>query len=155
MEYYIYDTKTELGVISFHSEEDFITGLYFGEISCGKENFNDTIRLAVIELDEYLRGKRREFNVKTRVSGTEFQKTVWNALMNIPYGETKSYGQIALEIGKASASRAVGGANHKNPVSVFIPCHRVVGVNGTLTGYGGGIEKKRFLLELEKSSLQK
>ena len=155
MQYYIYDTKTELGVITLYSEGEYITGLYFGvrgEEGEGKPD--DTIRRAAGELDEYLHGKRREFTVKVKAYGTEFQKTVWDALTNIRYGETKSYGQIAREIGKPSASRAVGGANHNNPVSVFVPCHRVVGADGSLTGYGGGIEKKKFLLSLEKTYLQ-
>ncbi len=101
------------------------------------------------ELAEYFAGERTEFTVKTAPVGTPFQKSVWRALAKIPYGETIGYGELARRVGNASASRAVGRANGANPISVVVPCHRVIGVRGELTGYGGGLERKRALLQLE------
>ena len=100
---------------------------------------------------EYFAGKRQNFSLPLELEGTEFQKKVWQALQKIPYGQTKTYGQIAKEIGKKKAVRAVGNANHNNPIAIIIPCHRVIGANGKLTGYHGGLEKKEFLLTLEKA----
>ena len=104
---------------------------------------------AVRQLKEYFAGERLEFNLPLNPEGTEFQQKVWKALTGIPYGETRSYGEIARAIGREKACRAVGMANHNNPISIIIPCHRVVGADGSLTGYGGGLDKKRFLLKLE------
>ena len=101
------------------------------------------------ELGEYFAGTRREFDLPLAPHGTAFQQAVWQALREIPYGESRSYGSVAAAIGKPKAVRAVGMANHRNPLSIFIPCHRVIGADGSLTGYGGGLDKKRFLLELE------
>jgi methylated-DNA-[protein]-cysteine S-methyltransferase len=101
------------------------------------------------QLDEYFEGRRAAFDVALEPAGTPFQCRVWRALQEIPYGETVTYGELARRIGRPPASRAVGAANGQNPISVVVPCHRVVGADGTLTGYGGGIERKRFLLELE------
>jgi len=105
---------------------------------------------AVCQLQEYFAGTRREFTLPISVQGTEFQLDDWAALQEIPYGTTCSYQQIAEAIGRPEAVRAVGMANHANPVSIFIPCHRVIGKNGKLTGYGGGLDRKQFLLDLEK-----
>jgi len=102
------------------------------------------------ELQEYFNGHRRLFSMKLDFSGTEFQKKVWTALLTIPWGETRTYGQIARQIGKPKAARAVGAANGKNPVSIIAPCHRVIGASGKLTGYAGGLENKALLLKLEK-----
>lgn len=104
------------------------------------------------QLDEYFAGKRTEFELPLAMAGTEFQRTVWTELRRIPYGETISYGQLAEAIGRPSASRAVGLANGRNPIGIIVPCHRVVGSTGDLTGYGGGIERKRALLEFEKGA---
>ncbi len=101
------------------------------------------------ELQEYFEGKRREFTVPLRPEGTAFQKQVWQALLTIPYGQTRSYGQIAAQIGKPGASRAVGMGNHCNPIAILIPCHRVIGANGSMTGYGGGLDIKEYLLKRE------
>jgi methylated-DNA-[protein]-cysteine S-methyltransferase len=101
------------------------------------------------QLREYFDGKRREFDLPLEPRGTEFQKKVWMALREIPFGETRSYGQIARRIGMPSASRAVGAANGRNPIPIIVPCHRVIGANGTLTGFGGGLENKALLLKLE------
>jgi methylated-DNA-[protein]-cysteine S-methyltransferase len=102
------------------------------------------------QLSEYFEGERTEFDLELALDGTAFQRRVWTALRNIPYGQTISYGQLADQIGQPSASRAVGLANGKNPIGIIVPCHRVVGADGSLTGYGGGIERKRFLLVHEQ-----
>ena len=102
------------------------------------------------QLREYFKGERTEFDVPLALDGTVFQRRVWAALQEIPYGETVSYGQLADRLGQPSASRAVGLANGKNPVGIIVPCHRVVGADGGLTGYGGGIERKRYLLAHEQ-----
>jgi len=109
----------------------------------------DAFADVVKQLDAYFAGTLTEFDVDMQSAGTEFQLRVWAALQTIPYGETRSYGQIAEQIGSPAASRAVGLANGRNPISIIVPCHRVIGSSGGLTGYGGGIERKRALLELE------
>jgi methylated-DNA-[protein]-cysteine S-methyltransferase len=106
---------------------------------------------AVEQLDAYFAGTLTEFDVDLDVAGTPFQRRVWAALQTVPYGATRSYGQIADQIGSPGASRAVGLANGRNPVSIIVPCHRVIGSNGGLTGYGGGLDRKRTLLALEKA----
>lgn len=111
---------------------------------------SDNIKLAIKELKEYFEGKRREFTFNISIKGTEFQKKVWKELIKIPYGETRSYKEIAKAIGNENASRAVGNANNKNKLAIVIPCHRVVGKNGSLVGYAYGINKKDYLLKLEK-----
>ena len=107
------------------------------------------------QLAEYFAGKRSEFSVPVSLSGTEFQRTVWTALRDIGYGETVSYGELATRIGRPAASRAVGLANGKNPISIIVPCHRVVGSTGDLTGYGGGLGRKRYLLDFEQHASRK
>lgn len=106
---------------------------------------------AVAQLDAYFAGELIDFDLDLDLVGTDFQRRVWEALLTIPYGETRSYGAIALQIGSPGASRAVGLANGHNPISIVVPCHRVIGANGSLTGYGGGLPKKRQLLDMEKS----
>ena len=101
------------------------------------------------QLEEYFAGERREFELELAPSGSPFQLSVWRALCAIPYGETASYGEIAAAVGQPGAARAVGGANNRNPIAIVIPCHRVIGANGTLTGYGGGLPRKQRLLALE------
>ena len=110
--------------------------------------FSDTVE----QLDEYFRGTRYEFDVDLDLVGTAFQKNVWEALLTIPYGETRSYAEIASQIGAPGAFRAVGLANGHNPIGIIVPCHRVIGANGSLTGYGGGLDRKRMLLGMEKSN---
>lgn len=104
------------------------------------------------QLKDYFAGKRKTFSVALDFNGTEFQKKVWAALLTIPCGETRSYGQIAGQIGKPKAVRAVGAANGKNPCPIIVPCHRVIGSTGKLTGFGGGLEAKAYLLELEANN---
>lgn len=106
---------------------------------------------AKIQLEEYFSGSRTQFDLPLAAKGTDFQQSVWQALCKIPYGETWSYQQLADEIGNPKAVRAVGLANGKNPISVIVPCHRVIGKNGKLTGYAGGVETKEKLLQLERS----
>lgn len=105
---------------------------------------------AATQLREYFDGERQEFSLDVAPSGTAFQTSVWKRLAEIPYGTTKTYGQIAAEVGNAKASRAVGMANNRNPIALFIPCHRVIGASGALVGYGGGLEAKEALLDLER-----
>lgn len=102
------------------------------------------------ELGEYFEGKRESFDVPLEADGTDFQRDVLGALQQIPYGETRTYGEIAEHLGKPKASRAVGAANGRNPIPILIPCHRVIGSDGSLTGFGGGIDTKEFLLSLER-----
>ncbi|MYW66804.1 methylated-DNA--[protein]-cysteine S-methyltransferase [Streptomyces sp. SID8379] len=108
---------------------------------------------AVIDqLNAYFQGELKEFDLPLALHGTPFQRTVWEQLLLIPYGETRTYGELAEALGKPNASRAVGLANGKNPVGVIVPCHRVIGANGDLTGYGGGLDRKRRLLDLERGT---
>jgi methylated-DNA-[protein]-cysteine S-methyltransferase len=105
------------------------------------------------QLEQYFTGTRREFDLELELIGTDWELKVWDALRRIPYGETRSYGQIAAEVCTPAAARAVGLANGRNPVSLIVPCHRVIGASGALTGYGGGLERKRALLDLEAGRL--
>lgn len=107
----------------------------------------------VTQLGEYFAGDRVDFDLRLVPAGTPFQQKVWMALRDIPYGRTTSYGEIALELGQPTASRAVGLANGRNPLAVIVPCHRVIGSNGSLTGFGGGLERKRWLLDHERTVL--
>lgn len=107
------------------------------------------------QLTEYFAGKRREFDLPIFLVGTQFQLDDWKALCTIPYGETRTYGELAAQIGRPKAARAVGMANHNNPISVIVPCHRVIGANGKLVGYGGGLDVKEALLALEGNQKEK
>ena len=107
------------------------------------------------QLEEYFAGQRKEFAVKLDLAGTAFQRKVWNALLTIPFGETRSYGQIARQIGNPGAARAVGAANGRNPVSIIAPCHRVIGSTGKLTGFAGGLDAKAHLLALEGAKTER
>lgn len=111
----------------------------------------ELLSMATIQLDEYFQGKRTTFSLPFKLTGTPFQLAVWKELQNIPYGKTTSYKEIAQKINKPKACRAVGMANNKNPLPIIIPCHRVIGSNGKLIGYAGGLKLKNYLLELEKS----
>ena len=113
----------------------------------GPDAFTDVVE----QLNAYFAGSLTEFDVDLELAGTEFQRRVWAALQTIPYGETRSYGEIAEQIGSPGASRAVGLANGRNPISIIVPCHRVIGAAGSMTGYGGGIDRKKMLIALEKN----
>jgi methylated-DNA-[protein]-cysteine S-methyltransferase len=104
------------------------------------------------QLDEYFEGLRKEFDIPVLMVGTDFQRSVWNALMKVPYGDTSTYSQLAKDVGNERAVRAVGNANAANPISIIVPCHRIIGSGGELVGYGGGLSVKRRLLELERSN---
>lgn len=149
MKYNIYETA--VGTITIGEKDSKISRICFGENPCGEKEETPLIAEAFGQLQEYFAGKRREFQLPLAPEGTAFQKKVWNALLTIPYGEVRTYGQIAEQVGKPKASRAVGMANHSNPIGIVIPCHRVVGSNGKLTGYAGGLDKKERLLQLERS----
>jgi len=114
--------------------------------------FTDTI---YHQLEAYLRGERKCFDLSFSLKGTAFQKKVWHALCQIPYGETRSYQEIAIAIHNPKACRAVGNANNKNPIALIVPCHRVIGANGNLVGYAGGLEMKKYLLTIEKTAREK
>ena len=119
-------------------------------------NADELCQLATKQLDEYFAGTRIEFKLPLKaIKGTEFQKAAWQALTTIPYGETISYGEQARRMNNPKAVRAVGGANGKNPFSIVVPCHRVIGANGALTGYTGGMSRKEWLLDFERSVLDK
>ena len=140
--------KSPIGNLKIEEEDNYIVEVSFTDEEESPINFDLLARCAQ-ELKEYFRGNRKEFDLPLLLKGTEFQKKVWHALEKIPYGETRSYQDIACMIGKPKASRAVGMANHVNPIVILVPCHRVIGKNGKLTGYGGGLDKKKYLLELE------
>lgn len=108
---------------------------------------------AADQLGAYFAGDRTDFDIELELRGTEFQQRVWKALLTIPYGETRTYGEIAEKIGSPNAARAVGLANGRNPIAIIVPCHRVIGASGSLTGYGGGLERKQILLKLERNQL--
>ena len=132
-------------------EDGYLTGLRFSD--SGETAWEDEPVLDETErqLGEYFRGERMRFELPIRLNGTPFQKEVWQTLCGIPYGETVSYGDIAVRIGRPKACRAVGMANHRNPVSIIVPCHRVIGADGRLTGYGGGLSVKEALLMHEQN----
>lgn len=155
MRYFCWMT-TPLGDVTLEEEDGLVTGIRFGKVPVGLGEQIQTCLLKSVQsqLDEYFQGKRREFSLPLAPRGTEFQKKVWKALQEIPYGETRSYGQIAGVVGSPKAGRAVGMANHQNPIAIVIPCHRVIGADGKLTGYAGGLEKKTALLMLERSGKQ-
>lgn len=148
MNYHQY-MDSDIGTILLEANDSGITRVAF----VGKAE-DDTASCALLDeaarqLREYLDGSRRDFDLPLSLHGTPFQIAVWAALRQIPYGEVRSYGDIARAIGKPGAARAVGMANHRNPIAIIIPCHRVIGADGSLTGYGGGLDRKRFLLTLE------
>lgn len=144
---YSFTTDSPVGALTLCADDELITGLYFGDD--GKAEPNELILKAVQELDEYFSGRRKSFDLPLSPQGTEFQRRVWKALCGIPYGETRTYGEIAAAVGNGKACRAVGMANNRNPIAILIPCHRVIGADGKLTGYAGGLQTKEFLLRLE------
>jgi methylated-DNA-[protein]-cysteine S-methyltransferase len=146
----LYDSP--LGRLLIAGNDTHITQVAFfgGQALPESPRISPLIQQCTYELDEYFAGRLRQFNVPLQPQGTPFRLRVWQALTRIAYGETVSYKQLAAAIGQPNACRAVGGANHHNPIVILIPCHRVIGANGKLTGFGGGLEAKRFLLELER-----
>lgn len=146
--------QTSIGLIGISESGGAITELFFvREQPPENAGWQETplLKEAAKQLEEYLSGNRKAFDLPLAAEGTDFQKSVWKALRNIPYGETRSYKQVAEALGQPGASRAVGMANNKNPIAIFTPCHRVIGADGRLVGYAGGLETKEKLLELERS----
>lgn len=148
-----FDSK--IGPLTILCDDDALLRIDFGrsEPISAIKNRTELIKKTIVQLEEYLEGKRRMFDLPLKTEGTEFQKKVWDALLMIPYGETKSYKDIAVQIHNPKGCRAVGMANNRNPVPIVIPCHRVIGTNGSLVGYGGGMDIKVKLLELERSHI--
>lgn len=145
--------QTPIGEIGIMENGMAITNLYFigkNEQPCVTIKETALLKEASRQLTDYFAGKRKSFELPLDPGGTEFQQKVWQALRQISYGQTQSYGEIAESIGRPEAFRAVGMANSKNPISIFIPCHRVIGANGKLVGYAGGLDSKDYLLNLEK-----
>jgi methylated-DNA-[protein]-cysteine S-methyltransferase len=142
-----------LGLMTLYSRDDELVGAYLptrAPVIAALERRCDVLAATAAQLGEYFAGKRLEFDLPLGGRGTGFQERVWRALVAIPFGTTCSYGEIARSIGRPSASRAVGAANGKNPISIIVPCHRVIGSTGELTGYGGGMPAKRWLLDHER-----
>jgi methylated-DNA-[protein]-cysteine S-methyltransferase len=140
-----------IGTIEIAGTETGITGLAFARAKKVKTSpVPSCLKDAVQQIDEYFQGKRKKFSLNLILKGTEFQKKVWRELLKIPSGRTASYKDIAVAIGREKAVRAVGNANRLNKISIIIPCHRVIGSNGTLVGYGGGLWRKKWLLEHEQ-----
>jgi methylated-DNA-[protein]-cysteine S-methyltransferase len=146
---------TPVGPLQLAASDGALTGLRFGTSPVAGEPSPDdpVLRAAAEELDAYFAGSLRDFTVPLAPRGTDFQRSVWSQLRLIPYGTTVTYGEIARRLDAPSASRAVGLANGRNPIAIVVPCHRVIGADGSLTGFGGGMDAKRTLLDLESSTL--
>lgn len=152
-----YYYKFKKGYLKISYNDLAITGLnreMDKNIMVYENHSNEILSNTIKQLDEYFNGSRRKFDLPLDFTGTSFQMKTWQELLKIPYGETRSYKDIAIAIGNPKACRAVGGANNKNPIIIICPCHRVIGKNGNLTGYGGGIDMKEYLLNLESNSLK-
>lgn len=143
--------KTPIGLLEITATDEAIVGVR--PANHGKNvEANGLAQKCKTELEEYFAGKRKNFDLPLAGEGTDFQKQVWEQLQRIPYGKTRTYGEIAKMMGKPKASRAIGMANHNNPILILVPCHRVIGADGSLTGYAAGIEAKKYLLEFEKKN---
>lgn len=151
----LYFHQTAIGKIGIAEENGFITNLFFENDNIPPDaeiTETDLIKDAFNQLEDYLSGSLKEFSLPLATCGTDFMLKTWQALRDIPYGETASYKDIAIKINNPKAVRAVGMANNRNPIPIFIPCHRVIGANGKLVGYGGGMEIKEKLLGIEKKA---
>lgn len=152
---YIVDYQSPVGVIEITSTDETICSIMFTErehtVNHRQDDTPEVLELCYRELEDYFKGQRRAFTFPYQFEGTDFQKTVWNALTTISYAETGSYKDIAVSIGNEKAIRAVGNANGKNKLNIVVPCHRIIGSNGKLTGYGGGLWRKEWLLQHEKT----
>lgn len=143
------------GRLKIGYEGGVVTLLKRTDEPAGCEGRTPLTDLAFGQISEYLEGRRREFDFPYLLRGTEFQQKVWRALCAIPYGETRTYGEIAAAVGNPRAARAVGMANHENKILIAVPCHRVIGADGSLVGYGSGLDMKQALLRLEKETVQR
>lgn len=150
MEIYKAYYASPIGAIEITAAESGILSLDFIDEMKKSDVIPQILKDCITELDEYFKGKRKEFTVNCELKGTDFQKKVWKALEEIPFGKTMSYKEIAEKIGNPKAVRAVGSANHNNKIAIIIPCHRVIGSSGKLTGYAGGLWRKEWLLNHEK-----
>jgi methylated-DNA-[protein]-cysteine S-methyltransferase len=154
---YFMTFDSPIGKLFLSSDGEAVTGLYMdvpnsplaGSAGSSRQAVPSPLAAAAVQLAEYFAGERRAFALPLSLAGTPFQREVWRALTEIPYGETVSYGELARRIGNPRGQRAVGLANNRNPVSIIVPCHRVIGADGSMTGYGGGLERKRWLLAHE------
>ena len=146
----VYNTK--IGKLKIEYENDVLTGIAYTENEKEQGIRSELSDKTVLQLEEYFDGRRKEFDIPIKLRGTEFQKKVWNELLKIPYGATVSYKDIAIKIGNPKACRAVGMANHNNPILIIVPCHRVINENNKLGGYALGLDLKSKLLELEKEN---
>jgi len=143
---HLYAKRGKLARLDF-AEQDLIAD------TSGAPEDELVLAQTITQLDEYFAGKRKTFDIPLLMEGTDFRVKVWDALLTIPYGQSISYKELAERLGSPKAVRAVGGANHHNPIPIIVPCHRVIGANGSLTGYGGGLDRKDWLLRFEKSYL--
>jgi len=144
--------KSPFGMIKITTSETAVLGINFTDgRGSSKEDSPAIMKETIRQLDEYFGGKRKNFSLKIEMKGTDFQKRVWNSMSKIPYGKTASYKDLAVMAGKPKAARAVGGACHRNPIGIVLPCHRVIGSDGSLTGFGGGLDLKEKLLRHEKN----
>ena len=146
--------ESPVGILELSASENGLCSLYFVDEKKGTENPNEIIIKTLIQLREYFNGDRKEFDLPLDIQGTDFQKRVWEQLLKIPFGKTKTYLDIAKSLGDRNSLRAVGMANGKNKISIIIPCHRVIGADGELTGFGGGIWRKKWLLDNESKYIQ-
>jgi methylated-DNA-[protein]-cysteine S-methyltransferase len=144
--------SSTVGPLTLEGDDRALTRVGFGEPRAPQGDA-DAVAAAAIQLEQYFAGERTDFDLDVELAGTPFERRVWEEVRAIPYGQTASYAEIARRIGRPSACRAVGRANGRNPVAVIVPCHRVVGSDGSLTGYAGGVEMKRALLDLEQGAL--
>lgn len=147
--------ESPIGDLTLLADDGVLAGLYMPvrkhppRADALGERMNSGFENVAAQLAEYFAGARREFDIPLAASGTAFQRSVWKLLCTIPYGQTRSYGEIARELGAPTAVRAVAAANGRNPISIIVPCHRVIGSDGALVGYGGGLDRKTYLLHLE------
>ncbi|GEL10431.1 methylated-DNA-[protein]-cysteine S-methyltransferase [Flavobacterium glycines] len=144
--------KTPLGIAKIIGDENGISVISIADEGTVSETIPEVLQEAVSQLNDYFEGKRTDFNFKLNPSGTEFQQKVWKALVEIPFGKTMSYLDLSKKLGDVKAIRAVASANGKNPLWIVVPCHRVIGTDGSLTGYAGGLWRKKWLLEHENPS---
>lgn len=148
--------NSPVGTLLLKASEEALLSIEFSDRADGNslsDISSEIIRRTVTQLEEYFEGNRKTFDLHLSPEGTDFQQRVWEALQEIPYGQTKTYAGLSVQLGDPKAVRAVGTANGKNPIPIIIPCHRVIGANNNLTGYAGGIERKRWLLKHESAIL--
>jgi len=161
MDYYSKTINSPVGKLKLFASDQALVGILWERDKPNRTHIKSSVEKTghpiLVEtekqLNEYFTGERKQFAIKLDFIGTDFQKKVWEALLTIPYGETRSYGQIAEQLNNPKSVRAVGAANGKNPISIIAPCHRVIGASGSLTGFAGGLENKEFLLKLENCKI--